>query len=39
MTDLIIRGATVYDGTGAPGRTVDVGVTGARITAVGDLAS
>lgn len=39
MTDLIIRGATVYDGTGAPGRTVDVGVTGARITAVGDLAA
>jgi N-acyl-D-amino-acid deacylase len=39
MTDLIIRGATVYDGTGTRGRTVDVGVTGARITAVGDLAA
>ena len=33
--DLVLRGATVFDGTGAPGREVDVGVTGDRITAIG----
>ena len=37
--DVIIRGGTVYDGTGAPGRRVDVGIRGDRIAAVGDLAS
>lgn len=37
--DLIIRGATVIDGTGAPRRSADVGVTGDTITAVGDLAA
>ena len=37
MFDLIIRGASVIDGTGAPGRVVDVGVTGDRITAVGTV--
>ena len=35
--DLIIRDATVFDGTGAPRFRADVGVTGDRITAVGDL--
>ncbi len=34
-SDLVLRGATVFDGTGAPGREVDVAVTGDRITAVG----
>jgi N-acyl-D-amino-acid deacylase len=35
--DLIIRDATLFDGTGAPRTTGDVGVTGDRIVAVGDL--
>ncbi len=35
--DLIIRDATILDGTGAPRFTGDVGVTGDRIAAVGDL--
>ena len=34
---MIIRGGIVYDGTGAAGRRVDVGVRGDRIAAVGDL--
>lgn len=33
--DRVLRGATVFDGTGAPGREVDVSITGDRITAVG----
>ena len=33
--DLVLRGAVVFDGTGAPGREVDVAVSGDRITAVG----
>ncbi len=35
--DIIIRGGTVYDGTGGPGRRADVGFQGDRIAAVGDL--
>ncbi len=37
--DLIIRGATVFDGTGAPRRTADVAVRGDRIIDVGELGS
>ena len=36
--DLVVRGATVADGTGAPLRQADVAVDGDRITAVGDVA-
>ena len=37
--DLLIRGGTLIDGTGAPGRPADIGVTGDRITAIGDLSA
>jgi putative CocE/NonD family hydrolase len=36
--DVLIRGGTVYDGSGDPPRRADVGITGDRIAAVGDLA-
>jgi dihydroorotase/N-acyl-D-amino-acid deacylase len=36
--DLLIRGGTLVDGTGAPTRPADVAVTGERIAAIGDLA-
>jgi N-acyl-D-aspartate/D-glutamate deacylase len=36
--DLVIRGGTVIDGTGAPRRSADVAVDGGRITAVGEVA-
>jgi len=39
MHDLVIRGGTVVDGTGAPSRTADVAVDDGIITAVGDLES
>ena len=35
--DVIIRGGTVYDGTGAPGVRADVGLRADRVAAVGDL--
>ena len=37
MHDLLIRGATVYDGLGAPGRVADVAVSRGRIAAVGKV--
>ncbi len=33
--DLVLRGGMVFDGTGTPGREMDVAVTGDRISAVG----
>ena len=38
MFDLIIRGGTLIDGTGAPRRAADIAVSGDRIAAVGSLA-
>jgi N-acyl-D-amino-acid deacylase len=37
--DVLVRGGTVYDGTGAPGRGADVGIRGDTVAAVGDLSS
>jgi N-acyl-D-amino-acid deacylase len=37
--DILVRGGTVYDGTGAPGRGADVGIRGDTVAAVGDLSS
>ena len=35
--DLVIRGGTVFDGSGAPGVVADVGIRGDRIVAVGNV--
>ena len=35
MADLVVRGGTVVDGSGAPPRTADVAISGGRITGVG----
>ncbi len=36
--DVLVRGGTVYDGSGGPARRVDVGIRGDRIAFVGDAA-
>lgn len=36
--DLVLRGATVFDGTGAPGRIADVAIDGDLVTAIGTVA-
>jgi N-acyl-D-aspartate/D-glutamate deacylase len=36
MADVVIRGGTVVDGTGAPGRRADVGITGGVISEIDD---
>jgi N-acyl-D-amino-acid deacylase len=35
--DVVIRGGTVYDGTGVPGKAGDIGINADTIAAVGDL--
>ncbi|HXT20565.1 MAG TPA: D-aminoacylase, partial [Thermoanaerobaculia bacterium] len=37
--DLILRGGTVYDGSGGEPRVADVGIRGDRIAAIGDLSA
>jgi N-acyl-D-amino-acid deacylase len=37
--DVVIKGGTVYDGSGRPGVRADVGIKGDRIAAIGNLAS
>jgi N-acyl-D-aspartate/D-glutamate deacylase len=37
--DVVITGGTVVDGSGGPARSVDVGIRGGRIAAIGDLKS
>ncbi|MBU1694050.1 MAG: D-aminoacylase [Verrucomicrobia bacterium] len=36
--DVVIRGGRLFDGSGAPPRSVDVGICGDRIESIGDLA-
>jgi N-acyl-D-amino-acid deacylase len=37
--DVIIKGGTVYDGTGAEGRVTDIAIRGDRIAGIGDFAN
>ncbi len=37
--DILLRGGTVVDGAGGPARRADVGVSGDRIAAIGDLSA
>ena len=37
--DVIIRGGTVYDGSGSPARVADIAIDGDRIAAIGDLSA
>ena len=37
MFDVVVKGGTVVDGTGAPGFSADVGINDDRVEAVGDL--
>jgi len=37
--DVVIRGGTVYDGTGLPGKLIDVGINADTIAAIGDLSN
>ena len=39
MPDVVIRGGTLIDGSGAPGRTSDVAIDGDRIVEVGQVSS
>jgi N-acyl-D-amino-acid deacylase len=39
LYDAVIRGGTVYDGTGAPGVRADVAIRGDRVAMIGDLSS
>ena len=35
--DIIVRGGTLFDGSGAPGQRLDLAITGDRISAIGNL--
>jgi N-acyl-D-amino-acid deacylase len=37
--DLLIRGGTVFDGSGSEGRSADVGIAGAKVAAIGELSN
>ncbi len=37
MLDLVLRGGTIVDGTGAPARTADLGIRDGRIAALGQI--